>query len=63
MRNDKPVSENLIPEKLPDGTWSPPSDAGGKRKYVEPTVSAPIDVLEATTFFQGGESSGTETVE
>jgi hypothetical protein len=25
-----------------------------RKQFVEPTVSAPVDVLEATTFFQAG---------
>ena len=30
----------------------------GKKNFVEPEVSAPVDVLEATTFFQGVTTSG-----
>ena len=33
--------------------------ASGKRKYVEPEISQPVDVLEATTFFQLTDSGGT----
>lgn len=29
----------------------PPAPPSGKKKFVEPEVSFPIDVLEATTFF------------
>ena len=29
-----------------------------KKNFVEPEVSAPVDVLEATTFFQGITTSG-----
>lgn len=29
-----------------------------KKAFVEPAISAPVDVLEATTFFQGGTSGG-----
>ena len=29
-----------------------------KKKFVEPTISVPVDVLEATTFFQAA-TSGT----
>jgi hypothetical protein len=28
----------------------------GKRKFVEPEISQPVDVLEATTFFQAIDS-------
>jgi hypothetical protein len=27
-----------------------------KKAFVEPAISVPVDVLEATTFFQGGTS-------
>ena len=33
--------------------------ASGKRKYVEPEVTQPVDVLEATTFFQLTDSGAT----
>jgi hypothetical protein len=31
----------------------------GKRKFVEPEISQPVDVLEATTFFQLTDSGAT----
>ena len=31
----------------------------GKKVFVEPTISVPVDVLEATTFFQISESGVT----
>lgn len=35
---------------------NPPTEAAteltGKKQFVEPTISVPTDVLEATTFFQ-----------
>jgi hypothetical protein len=30
-----------------------------KKAFVEPAISSPVDVLEATTFFQAVESGGT----
>jgi hypothetical protein len=30
-----------------------------KKKFVEPTISVPVDVLEATTFFQAATSGAT----
>ena len=30
-----------------------------KKVFVEPTISVPVDVLEATTFFQTATSGGT----
>lgn len=29
-----------------------------KKKFVTPEISVPVDVLEATTFFQGTDSGG-----
>jgi len=31
----------------------------GKKAFVEPAISVPVDVLEATTFFQISESGAT----
>ena len=31
----------------------------GKKAFVEPAISVPVDVLEATTFFQISTSGGT----
>ena len=31
----------------------------GKKTFVEPAISVPVDVLEATTFFQLAESGAT----
>ena len=31
----------------------------GKKEFVEPAISVPVDVLEATTFFQASTSGGT----
>ena len=36
-----------------------PHVATPKKTFVEPTISSPVDVLEATTFFQAIESGGT----
>jgi hypothetical protein len=33
--------------------------AATKKAFVEPTISSPVDVLEATTFFQVVDSGGT----
>lgn len=49
--------ELLTPENLaaqPD-TTRPATEAAeaGRRSFVEPDISVPVDVLEATTFFQG----------
>ena len=58
-------TENLIPVQLsrPENeeaalTTERPAEQQ-KRKFVEPAVSFPIDVLEATTFFQLTDSGPT----
>jgi hypothetical protein len=35
------------------------ADAPARKAFVEPTISSPVDVLEATTFFQAVDSGGT----
>ena len=35
------------------------AEAGGKKPFVAPIISVPVDVLEATTFFQSVESGAT----
>jgi hypothetical protein len=56
-------SENLIPEPLSQITEFESSETAvnpaGKKAFVEPEVSFPIDVLEATTFFQLTDSGAT----
>lgn len=37
-----------------------PTARAAKKQFVEPEVSFPVDVLEATTFFLVTDSSGTE---
>ena len=41
------------------GTGATGEITESKKVFVEPTISVPVDVLEATTFFQGGTSGGT----
>ena len=56
-------SENLIPvqfSQVNDEEAARPSErATDKKQFVEPAVSFPIDVLEATTFFQLTDSGST----
>jgi hypothetical protein len=56
-------TENLIPEQFSrvedEDTARPTERAADKQKFVEPAVSFPIDVLEATTFFQLTDSGTT----
>ena len=35
------------------------SETEGKKAFVEPAISVPVDVLEATTFFQAATSGAT----
>jgi len=56
-------TENLIPVQFSrvedEDTPRPSALAAGKKQFVEPAVSFPIDVLEATTFFQLTDSGST----
>ena len=36
-----------------------PNAAPARKTFVQPTISSPVDVLEATTFFQAVDSGGT----
>lgn len=56
-------TENLIPmqfSRVEDEETARPSErVADKKQFVEPAVSFPIDVLEATTFFQLTDSGST----
>ena len=56
-------TENLIPVQFSrvEETEGHPTEvaATSKKVFVEPEVSFPVDVLEATTFFQFTESGAT----
>ena len=55
-------TENLNPVQLSRVNETEPAlqaEADGKKTFVEPEVSFPIDVLEATTFFQLTDSGAT----
>jgi hypothetical protein len=49
-------TENLIPVQFPqveEVEAARPAEGGaGRKPFVEPEVTFPVDVLEATTFFQ-----------
>jgi hypothetical protein len=50
-QNLKPVSEQFTEQsERSEQTHTQPSSE--KKPFVEPVVSVPVDVLEATTFFQ-----------
>jgi hypothetical protein len=57
---------NVLTDKKPnesavnsDTTENQPTVPTSKRKFVEPEISQPVDVLEATTFFQAVDSGPT----
>jgi len=41
---------------LPNGGGVSAEGSEIKKKFIEPTISVPVDVLEATTFFQASTS-------
>jgi hypothetical protein len=53
-------SESLNGVQLPEVAGAGETGvAASKKDFVEPEVSFPVDVLEATTFFQATESGST----
>lgn len=54
---NKPEIPSLVQEL--ETVSSETSEAAKKKIFVEPELSGPVDVLEATTFFQFGESGAT----
>ena len=49
-KNSNPASEQL--EQLEQSEYALPQPVQEKKPFVEPEVSVPVDVLEATSFFQ-----------
>jgi hypothetical protein len=49
-QNNHPVSEQSTEQR--EGSEPTLARAAEKKQFVEPVVSVPVDVLEATTFFQ-----------
>jgi len=52
---DRPTLPTLV-ESLEFQTANTETAETGKKLFVEPEISSPVDVLEATTFFQGAAS-------
>lgn len=50
-KNSNPVNEQLEQLERGEGALAQPTQ--DKKPFVEPVVSVPVDVLEATAFFQG----------
>jgi hypothetical protein len=55
-KDQNQIAEALVNNETTDGKINLPSS---KRIFVEPEISQPIDVLEATTFFQAVDSGPT----
>ena len=53
MDGSELIIETATAEVKPDGTEDSPS---AKRNFIVPEISVPVDVLEATTFFQAAAS-------
>lgn len=49
-QNNNPFNEQFTAQ--PEHNEQTPAQSVEKKPFVEPTVSVPVDVLEATTFFQ-----------
>jgi hypothetical protein len=53
-------NEMLKPEQaVTHSEMAQSGETNGKRLFVEPEISVPVDVLEATTFFQATTSGAT----
>lgn len=55
-QDQNPQGGPLVNNETTENQTTVPSS---KRKFVEPEISQPVDVLEATTFFQAVDSGGT----
>ena len=55
-KDQKQPGETLLTS---EATESKTSGTSSKRKFVEPEISQPVNVLEATTFFQLTDSGAT----
>jgi hypothetical protein len=51
------IPEQFAPQEVPHESEKS-SKGPGKKEFVEPLVSVPVDVLEATTFFQLADTAG-----
>ncbi|MDT7604121.1 MAG: hypothetical protein QOF61_2118 [Acidobacteriota bacterium] len=49
-QQNNPVNEQAAEQV--ERRESVPSSPGSKKQFIEPVVSVPVDVLEATSFFQ-----------
>jgi hypothetical protein len=51
-------NESLQSSTRPEDAETP-NATPARKPFVEPSISSPVDVLEATTFFQAVDSGGT----
>jgi hypothetical protein len=51
--------KEIINEEITGGSGVSGERSEIKKAFVEPTISVPVDVLEATTFFQAASSGAT----
>ncbi|HEV2706142.1 MAG TPA: hypothetical protein VGV59_09475 [Pyrinomonadaceae bacterium] len=59
MQNKTPINETPNYQDTPRDAALAPVAADEKKTFVEPAISVPVDVLEATTFFQDAGSGAT----
>ena len=50
--------ESVLDARPEQGVETETSVASAKKAFVEPTISLPVDVLEATAFFQPSTATG-----
>ena len=53
------TARDLNPENVTRHEAATLNTQAARKAFVEPTISSPVDVLEATTFFQTVDSGGT----
>ena len=53
------TARDLTPENVTRHEAATHNTQAARKAFVEPTISSPVDVLEATTFFQTVDSGGT----
>jgi uncharacterized radical SAM superfamily Fe-S cluster-containing enzyme len=56
-QNSFSLQENLLTQS--DSAVKPETVETAKKQFIEPEISTPVDVLEATTFFQAATSGST----
>lgn len=60
MANQNEIRSGEQSTKQTDKNIDAESAGSGKKLFVEPEISVPVDVLEATTFFQVVDSGGSK---